>query len=110
MDARRDWGYAPDYVQGMWMILQQDKPDDYVLATGQTHSVQEYLETAFQVVGLDYEAYVVQDLRYMRPAEVDLLVGNPQKAEDHLGWKATTSFDDLVRIMVEAELKSIEPA
>lgn len=110
LDARRDWGYAPDYVQGMWMILQQDKPDDYVLATGQTHSVQEYLETAFQVVGLDYEAYVVQDLCYMRPAEVDLLVGNPQKAEDHLGWKATKSFDDLVRIMVEAELKSIEPA
>jgi len=107
LDAQRDWGYAPDYVRGMWMMLQQDAPDDYVLATGRTHTVQRFAELAFEVVGLDYRDFVVQDPRYMRPADVDLLVGNPAKAKTKLGWEATTSFEELVRIMVEAELANI---
>lgn len=108
LDAQRDWGYAPDYVHGMWLMLQQDQPEDYVLATGSTHTVRRFVELAFDVVGLDYRNYVVQDPRYMRPADVDLLVGDPSKAHKQLGWKATTTFDDLVRIMVEAELKNLE--
>ena len=107
LDSRRDWGYAPDYVQGMWLMLQQETPDDYVLATGSTHTVQRFVELAFGAVDLDYKAYVVQDPRFMRPAEVDLLVGNPEKAQEKLGWRAETQFNELVRIMVEAELSSI---
>lgn len=106
LDAQRDWGFAPDYVRGMWLMLQQDHPEDYVLATGQTHSVQRFVELAFEVVGLDYHNYVVQDPRLTRPADVDLLVGDPSKARQKLGWQATTLFEDLVRIMVEAELKA----
>ena len=105
LDAQRDWGYAPDYVRGMWMMLQQDTPEDYVLATGRTHSVGRFAELAFGALDLDYRDYVVMDPQFMRPAEVDLLVGDPGKAERLMGWKAETSFEDLVKIMVEAELK-----
>ena len=107
MDAQRDWGYAPDYVRGMWKMLQQDEPEDFVLSTGVTHTVEEFARIAFEVVGLDFKDYTVQDPRFMRPAEVDLLVGDPSKAQSKLGWRATTSFQDLVRIMVEAELKDM---
>ncbi len=106
LDAQRDWGYTPDYVYGMWLMLQQDTPDDFVLATGRTHTVERFAQLAFDVVGLDYRQYIVQDSRYMRPADVDLLIGDPTKARDKLGWQATTSFEALVRIMVEAELES----
>jgi GDPmannose 4,6-dehydratase len=104
LDAKRDWGYAPDYVLGMWLMLQQDHPDDYVLATGRTHTVQRFVELAFKTVGLDYREYVVQDALFMRLADVDLLVGDPSKAKNELGWEAATSFEKLVQIMVEAEL------
>jgi len=107
LKAQRDWGYAPDYVRGMWLMLQQDEPADYVLATGRTHTVQRFAELAFQAVGLDWREYVVQDPRFMRPADVDQLVGDPTSASVELGWEATTSLDELVRIMVEAELKLI---
>jgi GDPmannose 4,6-dehydratase len=108
LESQRDWGFAPDYVQGMWRMLQQDKPDDYVLATGRTHSVGRFVELAFETVGLDYHSYVVQDPQFMRPADVDLLVGNPAKAKEKLGWESTTSFEQLVNLMVEAELKAAE--
>ncbi|MCK5313835.1 MAG: GDP-mannose 4,6-dehydratase, partial [Anaerolineales bacterium] len=103
MDAQRDWGYAPDYVRGMWQMLQQDNPEDYVLATGRTHTVQQFVNLAFESVGFDYREYVVQDPRLMRPADVDLLVGDPTKANTNLGWRARTSFSELVNLMVEAE-------
>ncbi len=103
LDAQRDWGFAPDYVSGMWMMLQQDQPEDFVLATGHTHSVRDFAEVAFSCLGLDYKDYIVQDPRYMRPAEVELLVGNPAKAQQKLGWSTRTSFEELVRIMVDAE-------
>ncbi len=106
LESQRDWGYAPDYVRGMWCMLQQDKPDDYVLATGRTHSVGHFAELAFEAVGLDYHQYVTQDPKFMRPADVDLLVGNPAKAKEKLGWEATTPFEELVSLMVEAELKA----
>jgi GDPmannose 4,6-dehydratase len=106
LDAQRDWGYAPDYVYGMWLMLQQDSPDDYVLATGRTHTVERFAELAFEAVGLDYHDYLLQDPRLMRPADVDLLVGDPSRAQHRLGWRAETSFEDLVRIMVEAELQN----
>jgi GDPmannose 4,6-dehydratase len=108
LDSQRDWGYAPDYVRGMWLMLQQDQPEDYLLATGRTHTVQRFVELAFQSVGLDYLHYVHQDPRFMRPADVDLLVGDPSKARLELGWQAETSFEDLVRIMVESEVTSIQ--
>ena len=104
IDSQRDWGYAPDYVEAMWLMLQQNQADDYVIATGQTHSVREFAEHAFAHVGLDYRKYIVQDERFMRPAEVDLLVGNPQKAREVLGWKPKTTFEALVQIMVDADL------
>jgi GDPmannose 4,6-dehydratase len=106
LESQRDWGFAPDYVRGMWNMLQQDKADDYVLATGRTHSVGRFVELAFETVGLDYRPYVVQDPQFMRPADVDLLVGNPAKAKAKLGWEATTTFEQLVSLMVEAELKA----
>lgn len=106
LDSQRDWGFAPDYVRGMWLMLQQEQPEDFVLATGRTHTVRRFAELAFEVVGLDYQDFVVQDPRFMRPADVDLLVGNPEKASQKLSWEATTAFEDLVRIMVEAELSS----
>ena len=108
LDAKRDWGYAKEYVEAMWLMLQQDKPDDYVVATGETHSVKEFLEEAFAHVGLDWEKYVVQDPRYMRPAEVDLLIGDPTKAEKQLGWKPKTKFKDLVKIMVDADVELVK--
>ncbi|MCI0396133.1 MAG: GDP-mannose 4,6-dehydratase [Chloroflexi bacterium] len=104
LDSQRDWGYAPDYVRGMWLMLQQDSPDDYVLATGRTHTVQRFVELAFEAVGLNWQDYVVQDPRLIRPADVDLLVGDSSKARTRLGWEATTSFETLVGIMVAAEL------
>jgi GDPmannose 4,6-dehydratase len=106
LESQRDWGFAPDYVQGMWSMLQQDKADDYVLATGRTHSVGRFVELAFETLGLDYRPYVVQDPQFMRKADVDLLVGNPAKAKAKLGWEATTSFEQLVKLMVEAELSA----
>ncbi len=108
LEAQRDWGYAPDYVQAMWLMLQQEYPDDYVVATGQTHSVREFVQLAFECVDLDYRDFVVQDERFMRPAEVDLLVGNSQKARRVLGWTPVVSFEELVRIMVEADLKLVK--
>lgn len=103
LDARRDWGYAPDYVEGMWRMLQQHQPDDYVLATGETHSVREWVETSFAVAGLDYREFVKIDSKYVRPAEVDLLVGDPTKARRQLGWSPSVTFDELIRIMVQAD-------
>ncbi len=105
LDAKRDWGYAKEYVEMMWMMLQQDKPDDYVVATGETHSVQEFCEEAFAYADLDWEAHVRSDERYLRPAEVSLLIGNPAKAKKQLGWVPKVKFRDLVRIMVDADLK-----
>jgi GDPmannose 4,6-dehydratase len=108
LDARRDWGFAGDYVEGMWMMLQQGQPDDYVIATGETHSVREFCDLAFGHVGLTYSDYVVLDERFMRPAEVDLLIGDPTKARDTLGWKPKTSFPDLVRAMVDADMQLLK--
>jgi GDPmannose 4,6-dehydratase len=108
LEAQRDWGFAGDYVKAMWMMLQQERPDDYVVATGQTHSVRRFCELAFDHVGLDYRDYVVQDERFMRPAEVDLLIGDASKARRVLGWYTETSFEDLVRLMVEADLKLLQ--
>jgi GDPmannose 4,6-dehydratase len=104
LDAKRDWGYAPEYVEGMWRMLQTETPDDYVLATNETHSVREFVEKAFSHVDLDWKKYVRHDERYERPAEVDLLVGNPAKAKKRLGWEPKVRFDELVRIMVDADL------
>jgi GDPmannose 4,6-dehydratase len=108
LESQRDWGFAKDYVEAMWMMLQQDEPEDFVIATGETHSVREFCEVAFSHAGLDWEKYVVQDQRFFRPAEVDLLVGNPAKAHTKLGWKARTSFAELVRLMVDADLALLE--
>ena len=107
LEARRDWGYAPEYVDAMWRMLQHERPDDYVIATGETHSVREFLEIAFGLVGLDYEKHVGIDPRYYRPTEVDVLLGDASKAERELGWKAQTSFPELVRKMVEADLNAV---
>ena len=107
LEARRDWGFAGDYVRAMWMMLQQDEPSDYVIGTGITHSVREFCELAFRYVGLDYRDYVVQDERYFRPAEVDLLVANPSKAHQQLKWQPNVSFEELIRMMVEADLKRV---
>jgi GDPmannose 4,6-dehydratase len=105
LDARRDWGYAPEYVEGMWRIVQADSPGDYVLATNETHSVKEFVELAFTHVDLDWKEYVRYDKRYERPAEVDLLIGNPAKAKKLLGWEPKVRFEELVRIMVDADLE-----
>jgi len=105
LDAQRDWGYAGDYVRAMWLMLQQDQPGDYVVATGQTHSVRRFCELAFACAGLDYRNYVVVDERFFRPAEVDLLVGDPSRAREKLGWKPEVSFEQLVEMMVEADLR-----
>jgi GDPmannose 4,6-dehydratase len=105
LDARRDWGFAGDYVKAMWLMLQQEEPDDYVVATGETHSVREFLELAFNYVGIkDWEKYVKLDPRYFRPAEVDLLVGDPTKAKQKLGWEPSVGLPELVGMMVEADL------
>jgi GDPmannose 4,6-dehydratase len=108
LDARRDWGYAKDYVEAMWLMLQQPTSDDYVIATGESHSVRELCERAFGHVGLDYRKYVEIDPRYYRPTEVDFLLGDPSKATAQLGWKPRTSFQELVRIMMESDLQRAE--
>jgi GDPmannose 4,6-dehydratase len=108
LEAKRDWGYAPDFVEAMWLMLQQDKPDDYVIATGETHSVREFLEEAFRYAGLDWKKYVEIDKRYFRPLEVEFLQGDPSKAKKKLGWEPKVRFKDLVKIMVEADIKNLE--
>ena len=108
IDALRDWGYAADYVEGMWRILQQDRPDDYVLATGEMHSVREFLEEAFGHVGLDWRKYVEYDSRYARPTEVDQLLGDASKAKRELGWEPKVRFKELVKLMVESDLALAE--
>ncbi len=105
LEARRDWGYAPEYVEAMWRMLQQDEPGDYVIATGQSHSVREFVSTAFEYVGLDWREHVEIDPCYYRPAEVDNLMGDSSKASVMLGWKPATSFEELVRIMVDADMR-----
>jgi GDPmannose 4,6-dehydratase len=109
LDAERDWGYAPDYVEAMWLMLQQETPEDYVIATNEKYSVREFLTEAFKVVGIDdWSSYVVQDPRYMRPAEVDVLLGDYSKAKQNLGWSPKTSFKELVRIMVENDINLLK--
>jgi GDPmannose 4,6-dehydratase len=108
LDARRDWGYAPDYVRAMWLMLQQPQPDDYVIATGETHSVREFCEAAFGHLGLDWQQYVVTDPALTRPAEVDHLIGDAGKAAQKLGWKPSISFAQLVELMVDADLKALQ--
>ncbi len=107
LDARRDWGYAGDYVEAMWLMLQQEKPDDYVVATGETHSVEEFVEQAFSYLDLDWKQHVVQDPKFYRPAEVDLLVGDPSKAGSLLGWEPKVDFKSLVRLMVDADMQAL---
>jgi len=106
LDAKRDWGFAGDYVEAMWLMLQQSEADDYVIATGETHSVREFLEEAFGIVGLDWQKYVEIDSKYFRPAEVDLLIGDSSKAKKKLGWEPKVKFKDLVKMMVEADIKN----
>ncbi len=108
LDAKRDWGYAKEYVEAMWRMLQQDKPDDYVIATNETHSVREFLEESFGHVGLDWKDYVKIDPAYCRPAEVDLLIGDSSKAEKQLGWKPQTKFRDLVKLMTDADIALLQ--
>ncbi len=108
LEAKRDWGFAKDYVEAMWLMLQQDKPDDYVIATGETHSVKEFVELAFSYVGLDWKKYVVVDQKLYRPAEVDLLVGDSTKARQKLGWKPKVTFKELVEMMVESDIERLK--
>ncbi len=108
IDAKRDWGYAPEYVEAMWLMLQQDEPDDYVLATNETHSIKEFLEEAFSYVELNWKDYVEVKPHLFRPAEVDLLQGNPAKAKEKLGWEPRVKFKELVQILVEAELQAVK--
>ena len=108
LDSKRDWGYAGDYVRAMWMMLQQDQPDDYVVASGETHSVRELVEIAFSYVGLDYNDFVTIDPKFFRPAEVDLLIGNPEKARNKLGWVPEVSFEQLVKMMVDSDLDALK--
>jgi GDPmannose 4,6-dehydratase len=107
LDARRDWGFARDYVEAMWLMRQQDQPEDFVIATGRSHTVRECVEVAFDRVELDWEQYVVQDDRFLRPAEVDLLVGDCAKAKRQLGWEPTTSFEELIQLMTDADVKAL---
>ena len=107
LEARRDWGYAGDYVRAMWQMLQQDEPDDYVIATGETHSVRRLCEAAFGYLGLNYEDYVVEDEKFYRPAEVDLLIGDCSKAREKLGWEPEVNFEELISMMVEADLEAL---
>jgi GDPmannose 4,6-dehydratase len=109
LNAKRDWGYAKEYVEGMWLMLQQDQPDDYVLATGETHSVQEFLDEAFSYVGIKWSDHVDIDPEYYRPAEVDLLVGDATKAKNVLGWEPKIKFKNLVRLMVDADMSDLNP-
>jgi GDPmannose 4,6-dehydratase len=108
LDARRDWGYAGDYVRAMWLMLQQDEPDDYVIATGETHSVRELCEAAFNRVGLNWQDHVVVDQKFYRPAEVDLLIGDPAKGKEKLGWSPEVSFKELIEMMVDADVEAVK--
>jgi GDPmannose 4,6-dehydratase len=108
LDAERDWGYAPDFVEAMWMMLQAEEPDDYVVATGEKHSVREALEVAFAHAGLDYEEHVEIDPRYFRPSEVDSLLGDPAKAREKLGWEPKVRFRELVELMVDADIEELD--
>jgi len=110
LDAKRDWGYAKDYVKAMWLMLQQDKPDDYVVATGETHSVEEFLQLAFSYVDLNWQNYVEFDQRYLRPTEVDLLIGDASKTRQSLNWRPSVTFDQLVHLMVDADLRALSQA
>ena len=110
LDAQRDWGYAGDYVTAMWQMLQQSTPQDYVVATGETHSVREFAQLAFECVGLDWEKHVVVDKLFFRPSEVSLLLGEARKAHQELGWKPRVLFPELVRMMVEADIKRLQAA
>ncbi len=108
LDAKRDWGYAPDYVEAMWLMLQQDKADDYIIATNETRSIREFLDEAFKIIGiLDWSSYIKQDPRFMRPAEVDVLKGNYSKANQELGWTPKTSFNEMVQKMVTNDIKKL---
>ncbi|MCL4439249.1 MAG: GDP-mannose 4,6-dehydratase, partial [Firmicutes bacterium] len=107
LEARRDWGYAPEYVEAMWLMLQQQSPRDYVIASGETHSVREFVEEAFTQAGLDWQKYVVSDSSLFRPAEVELLIGDASMANKELGWKAVTTFKELARIMVDADMERV---
>jgi GDPmannose 4,6-dehydratase len=109
LEARRDWGFAGDYVRAMWLMLKYPEPDDYVIATGRTHTVRDFCRLAFEVAGLNYEEYVVEDPRFVRPAEVDLLIGDASKAKRVLGWTPEVTFEELVRRMVEADLARLRP-
>jgi len=104
MDAKRDWCYAPEYVEAMWLMLQQEKPVGYIVSTGESHSVREFVEKAFEIVGLDWREYVKADKRFMRPLDVECLIGNSSKAKTELGWSPKTDFNTLVKIMVEADV------
>jgi len=108
LDAKRDWGYAKEYVEAMWLMLQQEQPDDYVIATNETHSIREFLEIAFSHAGLDWNKYVEIDPRYFRPAEVELLIGDYSKAKQKLGWEPKTKCADLARLMVDADIQSLQ--
>jgi GDPmannose 4,6-dehydratase len=108
LDARRDWGYAPDYVEAMWLMLQHERPDDFVIATGRSHTVQDCVEIAFDQAGVEWEPRVVIDDALKRPAEVDLLVGDYAKAERELGWRPRTGFEELIRLMVDADLELLQ--
>jgi GDPmannose 4,6-dehydratase len=108
LDAERDWGYAKDYVEAMWLMLQQDEPDDYVIATGKTHSVRELVDVAFGHVGLDPEPHVRIDPRFLRPAEVEHLIGDASKAREQLGWEPRTRFEEMIRLMVDSDLELLE--
>jgi len=108
MDSKRDWGYAKDYVKAMWMMLQQDKPEDFVIATGETHSVREWVQESFECMGLDWQKYVRIDERFLRPAEVDLLIGDSSKAAEKLGWRPDVTFKELVKVMVESDYNELK--
>jgi GDPmannose 4,6-dehydratase len=108
LESRRDWGFAGDYVRAMWLMLQQDNPDDYVVATGETHSVREFVEEAFGYLEMDWRDHVIQDQKFYRPAEVDLLVGDASKAGNVLGWEPTVDFRGLVRMMVDHDLEALK--
>jgi GDPmannose 4,6-dehydratase len=108
LDAKRDWGFAKDYVEAMWLMLQTNRPDDYVIATGETHSVKEFLDETFNYLELDWKKHVKLDERHLRPSEVDLLIGDPRRAEAELGWKPRTSFKQLVHLMVDADMAVAE--
>jgi GDPmannose 4,6-dehydratase len=106
LESKRDWGYAPDYVEGMWLMMQQEKSEDYVLATGETHSIREFLDEAFKIIGIDnWSSYIKVDPRFIRPVEVSYLLGDAKKSHEKLGWKPKTSFTQLVKIMVENDIK-----